>query len=208
MTEEPARFGNSFTIEGNRMVFFRDQVVGNKQGIAQPPKEQNIAEPPTASSPGLLARTIAAPIIFTARLIALVIAFSLWVFPILPIWFALLMRTMAAFGWATVKNLFTGRDPPDQARLDYIAALWVHGAIQIFRTPGRITNAIPRPPQFDPVQEFFIACGFWLWMITTLALLPYWLSTVLWVLGWFWYIIALIASAILYVLRQIPYFPF
>src|SRR5437762_8564053 len=75
---------------------------------------------------GLFERLFVWPIKFIARVSAMCIAYFLWLF-VGIIWFALLVRTMASFGWATVVNLFSGKDPPDEARLDYIASFWIRG---------------------------------------------------------------------------------
>jgi hypothetical protein len=157
---------------------------------------------------GLFERLFVWPIKFIARVIAMCIAYFLWLF-VGIVWFALLIRTMASFGWATVVNLFSGKDPPDEARLDYIASFWIRGFGDIVAAFSRNTsvNAILPRPQFNPWQELAIACVFYLWMITTLAFLGHWLAFVAWAAEWSWYIITVVGWGVLNLLRRIPYFP-
>jgi len=75
--------------------------------------------------------SIAHAIIVGARVFAGIIMLVLWLVIIGPVWFAMLLRTIAAFSIATVFALFTSASPPSVARLDAIAELWVRGFTRI-----------------------------------------------------------------------------
>jgi hypothetical protein len=74
---------------------------------------------------------LASVIIVGARGFAGIIMLVLWLVIIGPVWFAMLLRTIAAFSIATVFALFTSATPPSVARLDAIAELWVRGFTKI-----------------------------------------------------------------------------
>jgi hypothetical protein len=153
---------------------------------------------------GTLARVISAPIILVARVIAFIVALTLWVFPIAPVWLALLMRTIAAFSWATVLNLFKGTQPPDEARLNFVASFWANGFVQILaslRSRAPVTQIMPSISLWNPWEELAIACIFYLYLATTFAYLSYWLAFIAWIITGIWQIAHIIFDGIMRLYR-------
>lgn len=111
--------------------------------IARP----DIAIPPELEPRSGLERLIIRPIAFFVRLSAGIIMLALWLVVVGPIWFALLLRTIAAFSVATVLALFTSATPPHVRRLDAVVELWVSGFQKIFATiSGTASNTTPPIP--------------------------------------------------------------
>jgi hypothetical protein len=128
---------------------------------------------------GPIERVIVAPIVFTARLFAFLTVLMLWIFPIGPIWFAILLRTIAMFSIATVRSLFTGQNPPDEQRLNFVSGFWLGGFVHIAHIlVGRAELSELKPSGYRPIEEVGIACIFYMWMLTSLAYLKNWLEFV------------------------------
>src|SRR5262249_48806972 len=60
------------------------------------------------------------PFMFAARAFAGTLMLIIWFLIVGPIWFAVLLRTIAAFSISTVIALFTGATPPSPERLDTV----------------------------------------------------------------------------------------
>jgi hypothetical protein len=103
--------------------------------------------PSTTTPPSAIARSV----VLFARLFAGLLMLILWVVVILPIWLAILLRTISSFAIATVTALFTGATPPDTGRLDIVAELWVNGFIRIVKQMAQLPYSGPYVP-INPVQ--------------------------------------------------------
>ena len=114
--------------------------------------------------PSMVECIIAWPIIQAARLFALTIALVLWLFIIGPVWFAILLRSIVAFAFATVTALFTGASAPHAFRLDAVATLWIRGfgdiAAIIFGDDALPTTHIPLRP-LEALQHTALAILFY-----------------------------------------------
>jgi hypothetical protein len=110
------------------------------------------------------------PFTWAARAFAGTTMITIWFCIIGPIWFAILLRTIAAFSIATVVALFTHATPPDVKRLDAVAELWVVGFRKIiastFQNEPGPANRVPIEP-LEAAREVALAILLYGGMYTT-----------------------------------------
>jgi hypothetical protein len=128
------------------------------------------APPPLGAFDRMIVAPVRALVFFTVALIALL----LWIFPVLPIWLAMLLRSLAAFGTAMVLNLLRGQPLPPPDRLNYIVEFWVRGVRRILNYGGADQQAVQLSP-FHSWQELLIACIFYLYIFTSIHYFRRWL---------------------------------
>lgn len=171
----------------------------------EPPRAALLPQPVPLRPLGPIERFFVVPIVFATRLIVTVIVLVLWIFPIGPVWLALLFRTIAAFAWGTVISLFSHNQLPDQTRLEYVASFWVRGFATLLATlrgQAPLNEIVPERSILNPFVELLIACLFYLYVVLTLAYINYWLPIFAWMFGWAWYGIKQIFYA-LYLLAKL-----
>lgn len=111
-------------------------------------------------------------IVYTVKTIAVIATLILWVFPIGLVWFALLLRTIAAYSIAVIATLYSGGGIPKEAeaRLERIAGMWPRGFGYIIATlftttsPGALLK--PQHP-IQAVQDTILAIFFYMWLFVS-----------------------------------------
>jgi hypothetical protein len=108
--------------------------------------------------------------VLLARIFAGLVMLTLWSVVILPIWLAILLRTISSFSVATVTALFTGATPPDSKRLDTVAELWVNGFIRIIKNIAQMPHTEPYVPisAWQAIKEVLLAIVLYAGVFSTL----------------------------------------
>lgn len=105
-----------------------------------------------------------------ARLFAAFIMIVLWIVIVLPVWFALLLRTILAFSVATIIALFSSSTPPHPGRLDAAATLWMNGLQRIvtnIRHPEASPDFVAPIPFYMALYETILAIIFYAGLVST-----------------------------------------
>lgn len=105
------------------------------------------SSPPTAADPTV--ERFSAPVVFVVRLLAAIIALSIWVSVVLVIWSTRLVSTSVYASVASVAAALTGAEQPSFDHIQRIARVWPEGFVAIARAPFAPDSQPTAPPDYE-----------------------------------------------------------